>query len=665
MSVDVMPLGIGFMKAVMDRELPAVESSLFAYPDQLWDAVRTSPPDVLMLSNYCWNEALSCHLAEATKRLSPDTLVVMGGPNLPLEVQQQVAFVLAHPALDLYILGEGDVLATEVVRRFVEVDGDLDALREADLPSCLQRRRDGQIVLTESWSRHKAVDEVPSPWTSGIMDRFFDGKLAPMIETNRGCPFKCTFCVQGTDWYTKVHYFSTERIKADIDYIGRRIRERSPSMGTLFIADPNFGMYERDAEIAGFIGEAQARHGWPTFISASTGKNRPDRIMNALVNVNDALTFRQALQSTNANTLVEIKRSNIKQDAYASVMRQVSGRGMRSISDLILGLPHETLASHVGAINQLVDLGTKEMYNFQLMMLKGTELATLEQRTAYGFETRYRVLSKGFGVYAGEKVFDTEEIVVRTSSMSFDDYVAARTYAFAFSVFWNNSWFEDLVAIAGAHGIRPSEVLGAMRRQLGEDDGPAGRMLADFVAATKGELFSSREACVAFYADAANFERLADGEIGDNLLYRYRAAASFFQWPAVCEAACTAVARLFRERGIEVDDELWSDVGQFVMHSHAHGTTPAEILEPVDAELRHDVGAWLKAGVAADPRRYRIGFGTFRFELPSDSAEELRALLRVWGTDLKALTRGVGRVRSTAQRRTCIRTDASAYGQPA
>ncbi len=119
----------------------------------------------------------------------------------------------------------------------------LQELAQQELFSCLledprERIRNGP------WPRHKEVDEIPSPWLSGIMDEFFDGKLAPMIETNRGCPFSCTFCVQGTGWYTKVHYFSKDRLREEIQYIARKTS--LPNMGTLRIADSNYGMYERD-----------------------------------------------------------------------------------------------------------------------------------------------------------------------------------------------------------------------------------------------------------------------------------------------------------------------------------------------------------------------------------------------------------------------------------
>ncbi len=84
LSVDVMPLGIGFMKAVMDRDCPEVRSRLFAYPERLWSAIQEKPPDVLMLSNYCWNEAIALHMARLMKSVRPESLVVMGGPNLYL-----------------------------------------------------------------------------------------------------------------------------------------------------------------------------------------------------------------------------------------------------------------------------------------------------------------------------------------------------------------------------------------------------------------------------------------------------------------------------------------------------------------------------------------------------------------------------------------------------
>ncbi len=657
MSNDCMPLGVGFMKAVMDRDLPEVESRIFAYPDRLWDAMRHEPPDVLMLSNYMWNEWLSFHFAALMKRVRPETLVVMGGPNIPIEEERQDAYFREHPEIDVYVLGEGDFLASDVTRAFLEA-GSLDRLRESSLPSCLYRDPDGGIARGEAWERRKAVDDIPSPWLTGTLDEFFDGKLAPLLETNRGCPFTCTFCVQGTRWYTKVHYFDKERIRQEIDYIGGRIRDVSPSMGFLRIADPNYGMFERDIEISSWIGEAQRDYGWPTFIDATTGKNRPERVIESLEKANGALVLYQAVQSLDERTLKNIKRSNISKDAYEQIMIHVRGRGLRSLSDLILGLPGETLESHLRSVGELIDSGTNELHLFQAMMLKGSELEMAESRAEHEMDTRFRVLPKNFGLYGDEKVFDVDEIVVATDTLSFDEYIRCRKYALASSVFWNNSWFDDLVNLVQSFGLKPSEWLAAIADGLDQAEGVVSDLVAEFEAETRGELFPSREALVAFYSQEDNFQQLCEGEIGDNLMYKYRARASFFAWPEVCATAMDTTRRLLLERGaadaIPEFDELWQDLHSYLEHKHAHGTTPDTILAPVHTSLRYDVSAWLEAGMPHDTARFRFAKPQrFVFELPPESAREIQGLFDVWTTSLKGLTKGVTRIRTGAQIRAC------------
>src|SRR6266852_4910584 len=306
---DCMPLGVAYMKAVMDRDLPEVQSRLFVYPERLWETMKNEPPDVLLLSNYMWCEALSFHFAKLAKRLHPGTLVVMGGPNIPVEEERQIHYVETHPEIDLYVLGEGDFLAAEVVRHFLDAGKSLEQFRGRTIPSSVYRRPDGQVALQKMWGRQKEVDEIPSPWLTGIQDEFFDGKLAPLLETNRGCPFTCTFCVQGTGWYTKVHNFSKERIREEIEYVARRIHDVSPTVGTLRIADSNYGMFERDIEISGYLGEMQKKYGWPKYIDATTGKNRPERIIQSVEKASGALVVYQAVQSLDDNVLRNVKRS--------------------------------------------------------------------------------------------------------------------------------------------------------------------------------------------------------------------------------------------------------------------------------------------------------------------------------------------------------------------
>ncbi len=109
---DYLPLGVAYMKEVMNRDMIGdVNSSLFVYPDRPLDALRATPPDALMLSDYVWNESLSPHFAKLAKQLRPEMLVVMGGPNIVLEPERQIAYLRGQPNLDIVVLGEGDCLA--------------------------------------------------------------------------------------------------------------------------------------------------------------------------------------------------------------------------------------------------------------------------------------------------------------------------------------------------------------------------------------------------------------------------------------------------------------------------------------------------------------------------------------------------------------------------
>ena len=78
------------------------------------------------------------------------------------------------------------------------------------------------------------------------MDNFLeDSRLAPLLESNRGCPFTCTFCVDGTDSRSKIYHKSVSRFEQELEYVATRYKGKM-----LTIADLNFGMYARDIEIS-------------------------------------------------------------------------------------------------------------------------------------------------------------------------------------------------------------------------------------------------------------------------------------------------------------------------------------------------------------------------------------------------------------------------------
>lgn len=650
LSTDSMPLNVGNIKAVLDRDLPEITSRIFVYPDRLLDAMRESPPDVIMFSNYIWNEPLDLHFARIAKELNPNALTVMGGPNFFIEDDRKAEYMQRNRCLDIYVAGEGDFTSLEIMRCYLASGCDPEKTRQSEIENSVYMQGDtchiGPLV-----PRRRDLDSIPSPWLTGVMDSFFDGKLVPLFETNRGCPFTCTFCVQGGKWWSKVNYFSMDRIKEEIFYIARKIQELSPSQKVLRLADLNYGMYERDVQISEWMGEVQKQYDWPLLIDATTGKNQAERIIRSIEKVNGALVMYQAVQSLDEDVLLIAKRKNISVDTYAQVQMHIRGRGLRSSSDLILGLPGETLETHLKSVKTLINSGTHKLNNFQAMLLKGSELETNAAREKYGYTTRFRLLPRNFGRYGGEKVLGFEEIIVATNTLSFENYLEARRYHFAISAFWNASRFEKLITWVQAYGLTGWDWMNAVVQELDSHE-ETRELLKRFLNETTGELFETRAAAEAFYMKEENFAALERAEFGDNLIYKYSALASFLEWPAICACAVVAARKIIgpmveAENG-EDAELFWNDLNSWLVLSYIHGRTRDSILQSTMAYFHFDIAAWIAAGCPRDVTSSRLSAPVkTEFTLSAENSKNIEAALQVWDYDMKSFSMLVKRMHNS------------------
>ena len=641
---DTIPLGIGYMKAVIDRDLKQeVDCEIFAYPDDFREAIINSMPDVVMLTNYMWNESLSLWYLNFAKKINPNILTVMGGPNIFIEENRQKEFLKKNPQIDIYALGEGDFLAKDIVALFIKHDKNIDKLkRSGELVSCIYEE-DGNFILKAGAKRVRQLDEIPSPWLTGIMDKFFDNKLSPLYETNRGCPFTCTFCVQGTKFYNKVTLFGLERVREELFYIAQKIQSDSPNVKILRIADPNFGMYERDVEISKYMGETQKLHEYPTFIDATTGKNKPERIIKAMEQVSGALIMWQSVQSLDDTVLTNVKRENIKLSTYNEINVYLKGRGLRSQADLILCLPGETLESHVKALEGLTNSGVLRFNNFQAMVLKGSEMETIEARERFGFKTKFRLIQKNFSTHNGEKVFEWEEIIVSTETFSFEKYIVARKYHLVINLFLNELRFEKLLQFFDKLNIPRWQWIQQMFEMTGSSSFMK-NIFERFEEDTQNELFNTIEELERFYSIPENYIKLEQGEIGDNVIHKYRVISTYFNWEEICDFAYKAAYLLIsrcREdiSSVEGFDAFWNNLKKYQFHSSAHGQSKEEILGESMATFDYDIKAWFEENMNLNFQDYKKPTEiVYKFYLPPLYQRSLAASLNRWSTDLIGMT---------------------------
>ena len=526
-ALNCMPLGIGGISTRTKLELgDAVECELFKYPHDFIARFLESPPRVVGFANYIWNFDLSYSIARRIKDRRPDTVIVFGGPNYPNEEAEQGQFLRPLDAVDFYVYKEGERAFPALLRALMDADFDVEGTRRAIPPSC-HFIHNGRLVRGQLLERTRSLAEIPSPYTEGVLDKFFDGKLVPLIQTNRGCPFSCTFCVEGLTYYNKVAMAGPERVRSELRYIA----ERYSGSRILNIADSNFGMYKEDVEIAEAIGEIQKEYGWPEYIHVATGKNQKERVLKVASLINGALRLSGSVQTLDVDVLKNIKRNNIAADKLIGLAHQAADIGSNVYSEIILGLPGESKASHFRTIEQIVTADFNYLRLYTLMMLDGTELADVTTRETFAMHTRFRVLPRCFGSYpfAGKPIesVEIEEVCVATKDLSFEDYVECRLFHLTIELFYNDRVFHEVIAFLKLHGVSAFSWLMAIHQQRDRLPPDLSVLYRGFSDETRSELWESRNDLQDFAKCPDTITRYVSGEFGSNLIFKYKALAIF------------------------------------------------------------------------------------------------------------------------------------------
>ena len=521
---DTIPINIGFIGAYAKKVLSDdVEISLFKYPVSAIEAIEASPPDVVALSNYSWNSKLSERVVRLAKECNPNVVTVQGGTNFPHREKQQLEFLCSRPATDIFVELEAEISFSELLRRILVARDGGSRVFDGPIPGCVyivpeSRRTDAPTLMRgDCPPRLRNLDDIPSPYLNGILERFFDGRLTPFLETNRGCPFKCTFCHTGADYFQKINNFSLDRIREEIAYVA----PRAASLGivNLHLADTNFGMYPRDREICLALLESKNRTGWPQQVMATTGKNNKERVIEITNILGNIFSVNMSVQSMDSDVLVNIKRDNIRVDAYTQINQHLNEQGRSTKGELIIGLPGETKDSFVRGLEQVIAAGVSNVCYYTLMLLHGTEFKDPDYREQFGIEGKYRIVPLNFGEYGGERVFDVEEVAFVTGTMPFEDYLWIRGLCLFVEAMHNDRPFEELILYGMELGLTRFQLLKRAYDSLDRAPVQVREIVERFMEETKTELWDSEEELEDSYRHDENYVRLCKGEVGSNLIY--------------------------------------------------------------------------------------------------------------------------------------------------
>lgn len=593
---DTYPLGVGNLAAYGQANIVSndpVEFSIYKEPQELIAAIEKAPPDVMGFSSYSWNHHLSVAFAEYVKQKNPNVLTLMGGPNFPLTEAEQDDWLRTMPQIDMHVRGptyEGERAFLTTLQRFVDLKGSREGMLEQPVEGALFVQPGSSDILrgNQLIPRIRDLDEIPSPYLAGFMDKFFDTGYFALMQLTRGCPFTCTFCNSSVKSNSKAFRHSFERTKADLDYIVARINHASP----LCFADDNFGMYVQDEEVADYLGHLMETYDWPKYIRTTTGKNRGDRIIKVMQKAKGRLPMTSSVQSLNPVVLKNIKRDNIKLETYTDVQKELHKQGMQSYGELILCMPGETQESFMDGVDQLIETGVSRVAAHQLMLLHGAPLANPESREEFGFKTRYRVVARCLGKYLGPTVIETEEMVVESESFSFQDYLDTRTFHLLLTIFYYEDNFKEIFELARNNGVRPFLVVKHMLDNLDNAPEAMQEMIKEYLDENQAELFESRETCLAWAEE--HYDDLIDGDLGGNLLSKYSMTGRFIILEPALEFLQMTMSKLLADADKDTHgmmDAIFDYYQSVMLH-----TPFSESLEAApEWQTRYDMLGWKEA----------------------------------------------------------------------
>ncbi len=371
-------------------------------------------PFVVGFSCSVWNIEYNKALAKLIKEKYPDCHIVFGGHSAKEDS-------LKEDYIDFVMFGEGE-------ETFCNLLKGLSAEDVSEVCNIAYKSY-GKTVATER-KYAASVENYPSAYLSGVFDKIISenkgADFLAVLETNRGCPYSCSYC----DWCAdkKTRFFPMEKVLAEIKWLSDN------KIAYCFGADSNFGMFERDYEIALALVESKKKTGYPEIFRPCYEKNSADRVFKICSTFNSVGMDKgatMAYQTLCDEALENIGRKNLTMEHFSSLMKKYNEAGIPTYSELILGLPGETRESFCHGICSLFENGQHNSVSvYHCEILPNAELAQPEYMKKHGIETIKVAFNHIHSAPEKEEEVNEYSYLVRsTATLSREDWVYANLFS--------------------------------------------------------------------------------------------------------------------------------------------------------------------------------------------------------------------------------------------
>ena len=338
-------------------EISLAEYTINHQMEQILQDIYKRKPDVIGFSCYIWNISYVKVILADIKKVLPDVKIWAGGPEVSYHAE---AFLKEEPAVDLVMMGEGEITFAHFLKALLEGE-DLK-----QVPGLMVRNADGTFTDT-GFRQVMDMSQIPFPYA--FMDMKELEHRIIYYESSRGCPFSCAYCLSSID--KKLRFRSLDLVLPELEwflqakvpqvkFVDRTFNcKKSHAMAIWqYIRDHDNGVTNFHFEIAADLLDKDELDLLSTM--------RPGLVQLEI-----------GVQSTNEKTLEAIRRKTDIEEIREITETINSWHNIHQHLDLIAGLPWEDLESFKKSFNDVYEMEPEQLQLGFLKVLKGSYMEEL------------------------------------------------------------------------------------------------------------------------------------------------------------------------------------------------------------------------------------------------------------------------------------------------
>ncbi|MBD8067437.1 B12-binding domain-containing radical SAM protein [Bacillus sp. PS06] len=396
-------LSIRFLKAYAAPEFD-IELAEYTIKDPAMNIVTdlySKKPDVIGFSCYIWNIEETIKIVKMLKKIDSSIVIVLGGPEVSYDVRE---WLQRLPEVDFIVIGEGE-------ETFKQLLTELEQERRFEQVSGIGYRTSEKEIINPQRNKLNLKD-LPSPFRFEE-DKKHLSKRVTYIETSRGCPFSCQFCLSSIE--VGVRYFDREKVKDDIRYLMANGAKTIKFVDRTFNISRSYAMemfqFLIDEHLPGTVFQFE--------ITADIMRPEVIQFLNEQAPPG-LFRFEIGVQSTNdaTNELVMRKQNFSKLTRTVTMVKE--GGKIDQHLDLIAGLPEEDYDSFKNTFNDVFAMRPEELQLGFLKMLRGTGLRLRADQHQY--------------IYMDHSPYE----ILGNNVLSFDDITRIKQVEDVLEKYWND-----------------------------------------------------------------------------------------------------------------------------------------------------------------------------------------------------------------------------------